>query len=113
LATLLSAPILIASASAAPCPDVEVTFARGTNEPGGHAGDDQRANQPGAVSHPNRKVRDALDVQIAHHARVGDQVVRQHHQIDGVGRHGGVRQALDVLRVAAGQEPLAEEADED
>jgi cutinase len=29
---LISAPILIAPASAAPCPDVEVTFARGTNE---------------------------------------------------------------------------------
>jgi cutinase len=34
-AALLSAPILIASASAAPCPDVEVTFARGTDEPPG------------------------------------------------------------------------------
>jgi cutinase len=33
--TLTSAPILIAPASAAPCPDVEVTFARGTNEPPG------------------------------------------------------------------------------
>ncbi len=31
-AALLSAPILIASASAAPCPDVEVTFARATSE---------------------------------------------------------------------------------
>jgi cutinase len=37
-ATLLSAPILIASASADPCPDVEVTFARGTNEPPGVGG---------------------------------------------------------------------------
>ncbi|ORW84287.1 cutinase [Mycobacterium riyadhense] len=37
-ATLLSAPILIASASAAPCPDVEVTFARGTDEPPGVGG---------------------------------------------------------------------------
>ena len=37
-ATLLSAPILIASASAAPCPDVEVTFARGTAEPPGVGG---------------------------------------------------------------------------
>jgi cutinase len=37
-ATLLSAPILIAPASAAPCPDVEVTFARGTNEPPGVGG---------------------------------------------------------------------------
>jgi cutinase len=36
--TLLSAPILIASASAASCPDVEVTFARGTNEPPGVGG---------------------------------------------------------------------------
>jgi cutinase len=34
-AALLSAPILIASASAAACPDVEVTFARGTTEPPG------------------------------------------------------------------------------
>jgi cutinase len=32
---LLSAPINIGSASAAPCPDVEVTFARATNEPPG------------------------------------------------------------------------------
>ena len=31
-ATLLCAPILIAPASAAPCPDIEVTFARGTAE---------------------------------------------------------------------------------
>jgi cutinase len=37
-ATLLSAPILVASASAAPCPDIEVTFARGTNEPPGVGG---------------------------------------------------------------------------
>ena len=37
-ATLLSAPILSASASAAPCPDVEVTFARGTAEPPGVGG---------------------------------------------------------------------------
>ena len=37
-ATLLSAPILIAPASAAPCPDVEVTFARGTAEPPGVGG---------------------------------------------------------------------------
>jgi len=37
-ATLLSAPILIASASAAPCPDVEVTFARGTTQPPGVGG---------------------------------------------------------------------------
>ena len=31
-AALLSPPILTAPASAAPCPDVEVTFARGTEE---------------------------------------------------------------------------------
>ena len=37
-ATLLSAPILSAPASAAPCPDVDVTFARGTNEPPGVGG---------------------------------------------------------------------------
>ncbi|MGD1208546.1 cutinase family protein, partial [Mycobacterium seoulense] len=37
-ATLLSPPILMAPASAAPCPDVEVTFARGTNEPAGVGG---------------------------------------------------------------------------
>jgi len=37
-ATLLSAPVLIASASPAPCPDVEVTFARGTAEPPGVGG---------------------------------------------------------------------------
>ena len=35
---LLSAPILIAPASAAPCPDVEVTFARATGEPPGIGG---------------------------------------------------------------------------
>jgi len=34
----LSAPILIAHASAAACPDVEVTFARGSNEPPGVGG---------------------------------------------------------------------------
>ncbi|WP_459975088.1 cutinase family protein, partial [Mycobacterium sp. MUNTM1] len=37
-ATLLSAPIVGAPASAAPCPDIEVTFARGTNEPPGVGG---------------------------------------------------------------------------
>ena len=37
-AMLLSAPILIASASANPCPDVEVTFARATTEPPGVGG---------------------------------------------------------------------------
>jgi cutinase len=37
-ATLQSAPILIASASAASCPDVEVTFARATTEPPGVGG---------------------------------------------------------------------------
>jgi cutinase len=37
-AALLSAPILITPASAAPCPDVEVTFARGTGEPPGVGG---------------------------------------------------------------------------
>ncbi len=37
-AALLSAPVLIASASAASCPDVEVTFARGTGEPPGVGG---------------------------------------------------------------------------
>ena len=37
-AALLSAPILMASASAASCPDVEVTFARATNEPPGVGG---------------------------------------------------------------------------
>src|ERR1700741_5420846 len=36
--TLQSAPILIASASAAPCPDVGVTFARATTEPPGVGG---------------------------------------------------------------------------
>jgi cutinase-like protein len=34
-ATPLSAPLVVASASAASCPDVEVTFARGTNDPPG------------------------------------------------------------------------------
>ena len=37
-ATLLSTPVLIAPASAASCPDVEVTFARGTGEPRGVGG---------------------------------------------------------------------------
>jgi cutinase len=37
-AALLSPPILTAPASAAPCPDVEVTFARGTDEPPGVGG---------------------------------------------------------------------------
>jgi cutinase-like protein len=37
-ASLLSPPLFIAPASAAPCPDVEVTFARGTNEPPGVGG---------------------------------------------------------------------------
>jgi hypothetical protein len=35
--------------------------------------DDQRPNHTGAVAHPNRKVRDALAVQIVHHARVSNQ----------------------------------------
>jgi cutinase-like protein len=35
---LLSAPIDIAPASAAPCPDIEVTFARATTEPSGVGG---------------------------------------------------------------------------
>ena len=34
----MSAPIFIVSASADPCPDVEVTFARGTSEPPGVGG---------------------------------------------------------------------------
>lgn len=37
-ATLLSAPLFIGPASAASCPDVEVTFARGTNEAPGVGG---------------------------------------------------------------------------
>jgi cutinase len=37
-AVLPIAPILITSASADPCPDVEVTFARGTDEPPGVGG---------------------------------------------------------------------------
>jgi cutinase len=37
-AALLSVPILMPSASAASCPDVEVTFARGTGEPPGVGG---------------------------------------------------------------------------
>jgi cutinase len=37
-AALLSVPMLIASVSAASCPDVEVTFARATNEPPGVSG---------------------------------------------------------------------------
>jgi cutinase len=42
LTALLSAPIPIAPASAAPCPDIEVTFARGTDEPTGVGGVGQR-----------------------------------------------------------------------
>lgn len=37
-ATLLCAPVHGSLASAAPCPDIEVTFARGTNEPPGVGG---------------------------------------------------------------------------
>jgi cutinase len=37
-ATLLGAPNFIPSASAASCPEIEVTFARGTNEPSGVGG---------------------------------------------------------------------------
>lgn len=37
-ATLLSAPVVVPAASAAACPDVEVTFARGTGEPPGVGG---------------------------------------------------------------------------
>ncbi|GFG91862.1 cutinase [Mycobacterium bourgelatii] len=37
-ATLLYAPVLSSVASAAPCPDIDVTFARGTNEPPGVGG---------------------------------------------------------------------------
>jgi cutinase len=37
-AALLSAPMLIPFASAAPCPDIEVTFARATTEPPGVGG---------------------------------------------------------------------------
>ncbi len=37
-AALPTTPLLIASASAAPCPDIEVTFARGTDEPPGVGG---------------------------------------------------------------------------
>ncbi|WP_197515186.1 cutinase family protein [Mycobacterium sp. 1245805.9] len=37
-AALVGAPILAPPASAAPCPDVEVTFARGTDEPPGVGG---------------------------------------------------------------------------
>ncbi len=56
-----------------------------------HSRNDQRAHQADSVSHSNRKVWHAPALQIAHHARVGDQVVRQHHQIDGGGRHPGMR----------------------
>jgi hypothetical protein len=59
----------------------------------GHPRGDQRAHQACAVSHSNRKVRNALAVQVAQHARVGDQVVRQHHEVDGVVGDGGVRLA--------------------
>src|SRR3979490_2287808 len=38
---LLSAPVTIPSASAAPCPDVQVVFARGTFEPAGVGGTGQ------------------------------------------------------------------------
>jgi cutinase len=42
LATLTSAPVVVPSASAASCPDVEVTFARGTAEPPGVGGVGQK-----------------------------------------------------------------------
>jgi hypothetical protein len=41
----------------------------------------------------NHEVRNAPAVQIAHHARVGDQAIRQHHQIHGGVRHRGMRLA--------------------
>ena len=69
-----------------------------------HPGNDQRAHQAGAVSHSDRKVRDTLAVQVSHHARVGDQIVRQHHQIRGGVRHGGMRlAALGDARPGAAQ----------
>ena len=48
-----------------------------------HARDDQRPDQTGAVAHPHRQVRHSGGVQFAHHPRIGDQVVRQHHQVGG------------------------------
>lgn len=62
--TLLSTPIVMPAASAASCPDVEVVFARGTNEPPGVGGvgqafiDSLRSQAPGrsvgvyAVNYP-------------------------------------------------------------
>ena len=59
------------------------------NSPGINSG----AHQPGAVTHPNGKMRDAPAVQVAHHARVRDEGVRQHHQIDGGASDRGMRLA--------------------
>ncbi|CFE48559.1 Uncharacterised protein [Mycobacterium tuberculosis] len=56
-------------------------------ETAGHAGDHQGPDHPGAVTNPNGKMRNSLGVQIAHHVRIGHQIVRQHHQIHARGSH--------------------------
>jgi hypothetical protein len=43
-------------------------FHLGIDEAAGHSGDHEGADQAGAVSHPDRKVRDALAVQVADQA---------------------------------------------
>jgi len=35
----------------------------------GDTGNDKRADQAGAIAHPNREVRNALTVQVAEHSR--------------------------------------------
>ncbi len=92
----------------------------GARQAARHAGDHQRADQTGAVAHPHRQVRHAGGVQIANHARIGDQVVGQHHQVragggdDGVGvaalrdpRTGAAQRIEQQIR----QRPAAVDAD--
>ena len=58
-----------------------------TTDADGHGAATQRSHQPGAVAHPNRKMRHPGGVQIAQHPRIGDQRVGQHHQVRLVGGH--------------------------
>ena len=58
----------------------------GASQAAGHAGHHQRPDQTGAVANPHRQVRDPGGVQVAHHPRIGDQVVRQHDEVRGLAR---------------------------
>ena len=78
-------------------------------EAAGHTGDDQRADQAGAVAHPHREMRDALTVQVAQHARVGDEVVGQHHQVGVRRSHRGVRLVALLDPGARTPQPLGQQ----